>query len=171
MQITDLGQLPTYLAQPNLPFDFVELPGGNFTANRSDGTCFAIARNTPHVAAVWTFAKFLAGPGGTGAALLAERQPMVPALRALQTAPNWLSSALPDHHTAAFLPKPAMRFPLVIRRTRPDNLVGPPLSMKNYPNSGVAKHWQKQWWRRWPKKPRSFSIIYSRLPPQTRQNR
>lgn len=112
MQITDLGQLPTYLAQPNLYIDFVELPGGNFTANRSDGNCFAIARNTAHVEAAWTFVKFLAGPGGNGAALLAERQPMVPALTALQLAPNGLSSALLHHNFAAFLPKAAVRFAL-----------------------------------------------------------
>lgn len=112
MQITDLGQLSTYLAQPNLHLDFVELPGGNFTANRSDGNCFAITRNTAHVEAAWTFVKFLAGPGGNGAALLAERQPIVPALTALQTAPNGLSSTLPQRNSAAFLPKAAMRFAL-----------------------------------------------------------
>lgn len=112
MQITALGQLPTYLAQPNLHIEFVELPGGNFTANRSDGNCFAIARNPNHAEAAWTFVKFLAGPGGNGAVLLAERQPMAPALTALQTAPNWLSSALPHHNSAAFLPKAAVRFAL-----------------------------------------------------------
>ena len=112
MQLIDLQQLPTYLAQPNLRLDFVELPSGNFTANRSDGNCFAISRSTAQVDAAWTFVKFLAAPGGKGAALLAERQPMVPALTELQGAPNWLSSALPDHHTAAFLPKTALRFPL-----------------------------------------------------------
>lgn len=112
MQITDLGQLPTYLAQPNLHIDFVELPGGNFTANRSDGNCFAITRNTTQVEAAWTFVKFLAGPDSNGAALLAERQPIVPVLTALQAAPNGLSSALLQRNPAAFLPKAAVRFAL-----------------------------------------------------------
>lgn len=112
MQLIDLQQLPTYLAQSNLRLDFVELPGGNFTANRSDGNCFAIPRSTAQVEAAWAFVKFLAGPGGKGAALLAERQPMVPALTELQRAPNWLLSALPDQHMAAFLPKTAVRLPL-----------------------------------------------------------
>lgn len=112
MRIDGLWQLPTYLAQPGLAVDVVELPGGEFTANRSDGNCFAIARNTPHAEAAWTFVKFLAGPGSEGASLLAERQPLVPALTALQTALPWLSSTLPASHIDAFRPKPAVRFAL-----------------------------------------------------------
>lgn len=112
MHIGGLWQLPTYLAQPELKLDFVALPGGNFTANRSDGNCFAIARNTPHAEAAWTFAQFLAGPEGEGAKLLAERQPLVPALIAAQIALPWLSATLPDRNRKAFLAQPTRRFAL-----------------------------------------------------------
>lgn len=111
MHIGGLWQLPTYLAQPDLKLDFVALPGGNFTANRSDGNCFAIARNTPHVEAAWAFLKFLAGPDSEGAALLAKQQPLVPALPA-ETALPWLASTLPDSNINAFLTQPTRRFAL-----------------------------------------------------------
>lgn len=112
MQIGGLWQLPAYLAQPDHHVDFVELPGGAFTANRSDGNCFAVARNTPHVEAAWTFVKFLAGPGHAGATLLAEHQPLVPALNDIQTVLPWLAVTWPESNSNAFLPNAAVRFGL-----------------------------------------------------------
>ncbi|MFZ4660522.1 MAG: extracellular solute-binding protein [Caldilineaceae bacterium] len=113
MQIIGHWRVPALLAQPNLHFDFVELPGGNFTANRSDGSCFAIAHNTAHPEAAWAFVNFLAGPAGEGAALLTEQQQVTPALLALQQAPAFLNpTALPDYRLAAFLPQSDVRFSL-----------------------------------------------------------
>lgn len=113
MQLVGHWRIPALLAQPNLSFDFVEVPAGKFTANRSDGSCVAIARNTAHLAAAWAFVKFLAGPDGAGAALLTELQQMTPALLSLQTAASFRHpTALPDHNLAAFLPATARRFSL-----------------------------------------------------------
>jgi ABC-type glycerol-3-phosphate transport system substrate-binding protein len=113
MQIVGHWRIPALLAQPDLAFDFVALPSGKFSANRSDGSCVAIARNTAHPEAAWAFAQFLAGPGGAGAALLTERQQMTPALLALQQSPAFLHSpALPERNLAAFLPATDRRFSL-----------------------------------------------------------
>ncbi|MCE7988983.1 MAG: extracellular solute-binding protein [Caldilinea sp. CFX5] len=113
MQIIGHWRVPALLAQPDLSFDFVALPTGKFSANRSDGSCFAIARNTAHPEAAWAFVKFLAGPEGAGAALLTEMQQMTPALLALQQAPAFLHpTALPDHNLAAFFPTTDVRFAL-----------------------------------------------------------
>lgn len=113
MQIVGHWRIPALLAQPDLAFDFVALPSGKFSANRSDGSCVAIARNTAHPEAAWAFAQFLAGPGGAGASLLTERQQMTPALLALQKSPAFLPPpALPDRNLAAFLPTTDRRFSL-----------------------------------------------------------
>lgn len=113
MQIMGHWRIPVLLAQPDLPFDFVALPTGKFSANRSDGSCFAIARNTAHPEAAWAFVKFLAGPEGAGATLLTERQQMTPALLALQQSPAFLHpTALPAHNLAAFLPMTDVRLSL-----------------------------------------------------------
>lgn len=113
MQIIGHWRVPALLAQPDLSFDFVALPSGKFSANRSDGSCVAIARNTAHPEAAWAFAKFLAGPEGAGAALLTERQQMTPALLALQQAPAFLHpTALLPYNLTAFLPPTDVRFSL-----------------------------------------------------------
>gem|GEM_PF-428523 len=113
MQITGHWQVPAYLATADFPFDFVELPSGAVAANRSDGSCFAIARNTPHPAAAWTFVKFLAGPDGLGAQLLAGKQQMTPALLPLQASAVLRGATNASQlNTAAFLPKNVQRFAL-----------------------------------------------------------
>lgn len=113
MQITDHGQIPTYAEQATFPFDFVELPVGNFAANRSDGGCFAIARNTAHPEAAWEFLKFLAAPAGMGAQLLTAKQQMMPALQTLQASAAFHTpTGSPARNKAAFLPETAYRFSL-----------------------------------------------------------
>lgn len=113
MQITGQWQIPVYVEQAAFPFDFVELPAGNFAANRSDGSCFAIARNTAHPEAAWEFVKFLAAPTGMGAQLLAEMQQMTPALQELQAPSAFRTpSAAPQRNRTAFLPKTDYRFSL-----------------------------------------------------------
>ncbi|MEZ4731645.1 MAG: extracellular solute-binding protein [Caldilineaceae bacterium] len=113
MQIGGHWQIPAYQEQAAFPFDFAELPVGNFAANRSDGSCFAIARNTEHPAAAWEFVKFLAVSHGAGAQFLTAMQQMVPALQTLQDSDAFLKpSTLPPTHKAAFLPETDQRFPL-----------------------------------------------------------
>ncbi len=97
MQITGHWEIPAYLAAADFPFDFVDLPSGDVAANRSDGSCFAIARNTPQPAAAWAFVKFLAGPDGLGGQSLTETQPMTPALRGLPQSVQRFSLTDPLH--------------------------------------------------------------------------
>jgi len=113
MQITGQWQVPAYLEAADFPFDFVELPRGAAAANRSDGSCFAIARNTQHPAAAWAFVKFLAGPDGLGAQMLTEMQGMTPALLPLQASAAFREPTnVPQLNSAAFLPQDALRFAL-----------------------------------------------------------
>lgn len=113
MQIGGHWRIPAYQEQAAFPFDFVELPAGNFAANRSDGSCFAIARNTEHPAAAWEFVKFLAAPHGAGAHFLTEMQQMVPALQTLQYSDAFLAPSIaPQRNKAAFLPETNHRFSL-----------------------------------------------------------
>ncbi len=113
MQITGHWDVPAYLAKADFPFDVVELPSGVVAANRSDGSCFAIAYNTLYAAEAWTFVKFLAGPDSLGAQMFTEQHAMTPALRTLQASAAFRKPAtLPQRNYAAFLPQDALRFVL-----------------------------------------------------------
>ncbi|MEZ4862999.1 MAG: extracellular solute-binding protein [Caldilineaceae bacterium] len=113
MQITGHWRIPTYLAKGDLDFDFVPLPADEYVVNRSDGSCFAIAQNSAHAEAAWTFVKFLAGPGGLGARLLTEMQQITPVLHELEQADAFLQPlVLPGSNKAAFVPADVKRFPL-----------------------------------------------------------
>ncbi len=89
MQITGHWRIPAYLAA-GLDFDFAPLPQGAHAVNRSDGSCFAIARNSTNHAAAWTFVNWLTREGTR------FRQPPL----------------LPDRNTAAFLALAPQRFNL-----------------------------------------------------------
>lgn len=112
MQLTGHWQVPAYLAA-NLDFDFAPLPQGKYTVNRGDGSCFAIANNSPQTAAARIFVDWLAGPTGAGARLLTELQAVTPARRDLQESAAFLNPPLlPNHNLAAFLAEDAQRFGL-----------------------------------------------------------
>jgi len=74
MQLTDQRQLPSYLAA-DLTIDLRPLPVGDYTVNRGDGNCWAIARKSTHPEEAWTFLKFLAGPSGIGPRMV-EQAPL-----------------------------------------------------------------------------------------------
>lgn len=103
MEIAGHWRVPSYLAA-GLNVDFAPLPQGEYSVNRNDGSCFAIAHQTAHAEAAWQFVQFLAGPNGVGAQMMAELQQITPALTALQTADDFLNPpSLPAHNLRAFL--------------------------------------------------------------------
>lgn len=84
MNIIGHWRVPTYNASVKFNWDVAALPqGGKIKANRGDGSCFAITKNSKHPQAAWEFVKYLAGPDAPGVKKLLALGQMVPAQTAL----------------------------------------------------------------------------------------
>lgn len=104
MQVVGHWRVPRYLANAEFDFDFAPLPVGEISANRADGSCFAISSSTEHPDEAWEFVKFLAGPDSLGVEKLLELQQMTPVVIEFQNSDAFLSpEGLEGTNKEAFL--------------------------------------------------------------------
>ena len=83
MNIIGHWRVPTYNKSVKFNWDVAALPRGKYPANRGDGSCFAISKDTKNPEAAWEFVKYLAGPDAPGVKKLLSLGQMVPAQTAL----------------------------------------------------------------------------------------
>ncbi|NLG85062.1 MAG: sugar ABC transporter substrate-binding protein [Firmicutes bacterium] len=102
MNIIGHWRVPQYIENCKFRWDVAPLPHGPYKANRADGSCFAIGKNTKHPKEAWEFVKYLAGPDSPGVKKLLELQQMVPAITKYQKSDLFLKSE-PQINKKAFL--------------------------------------------------------------------
>jgi multiple sugar transport system substrate-binding protein len=91
MKIIGHWRVPQYMANiKDFTWDIAPLPRGVISANRADGSAFAITAQSKHPRESWEFVKFLAGPGSYGVNLLLDLQQMTPALLEFQQSDKFL---------------------------------------------------------------------------------
>lgn len=84
MAIGGHWQLAGYLAA-GLDIDIAPLPSGEYTVNRSDGSCLAITRQSQVPTEAWRLLRYLVGTEGIGARLVHAQDPAKPLISALYT--------------------------------------------------------------------------------------
>ena len=112
MQIIGPGRIPQYMSKiKNFKWDLAPLPVGKVSANRSDGSGFAISAKSQHPKEAWKFIQYLAGPGSPGVGILMDTQQVAPALLELQNSDQFLKPAkFAKVNKAAFLAGKSHRF-------------------------------------------------------------
>lgn len=104
MQVVGHWRMPTYLDKATFAFDFAPLPIGKVSANRADGSCFAVSATSANPQEAWEFVEFLSGPNALGVRLLLELQQMTPVVIDYQQDDIFLKpDQLPNTNKAAFL--------------------------------------------------------------------
>lgn len=93
MSVIGMWRYVQYDTATKFKWGLAPLPKGKYFANRADGSCFSITKNSKNPKEAWEFVKFLAAPGAFGAKKLMELQIMTPALKDLANSEGFLKNS------------------------------------------------------------------------------